>query len=825
MITKKLYTMTIHMSCFDHHCDNKPNINIKKGINMKYANLRNRCIAVLYIFALLVTICPVEVFADTSFVPGWPFASKGYDHYIRVVDNYSPQYSSKNHYGMDIAAEIGDEVLAVESGTIIKVVNSKADSYEANSWGNYVKIEHTVGGSKYYSLYAHLKKGSIKVREKENVNKGDIIGLVGVSGASTGPHLHLEMNTGKRWFQSFEYYKDSPSIIGVWFNSNTKRYSKHYSQWITNNCEAIKHGGTTYYVYNGNSNSERNQESNRSVDPELNMLSQSMLVNVGKGYTLRFCSTTNHNKAYAIGSIPNEATIYVYGITKQQYDDRTWAKVNYNGTDGWVNYEYLTPVPSISTTPVTPTPTMQIREYSITFDANGGTGIMVETEMTVGAAKPLPANTFKRPQYKFAGWATSPSGNVVYADQQTVDLSTIGGVCIGLYAVWEPELQPTVMPVLSITEYNYPSDIEKGSNFGIRGIVQTSAGVITEINGYILDGNGNVIQSSRKTPNETSHNLRYSINNDLVFGKLTAGDYIYRVAATAVNGDQTATQTLIDSTFTVLGDRVETSPTSMPDQTIVKPTAPWISVSTNEVTIDRAAGDSAYVSVTYGGDMPNGCYLNMAAAGPFICEWIDDQSFVINAFDTGAADLDVLLCEKITDVVVAKQTIHVEVVDNTQVSVPAVQQAPASPPDLPGYRLATKLDTDFVLDVVGHGTSNGDNVQLSKNNSTDSQGFVITDAGAGYRTIMNYNSGLYLTADGSGASGSNVYQWEYTGKDTQLWQFIEDEDGSYLIVSKASGCYLDVDNAWANDGTNVKMFDRNGGYDAQNWYIQAAYLK
>lgn len=562
-----------------------------------------------------------------------------------------------------------------------------------------------------------------------------------------------------------------------------------------------------------------------TTEPELNMLSQNMLVNVGKGYTLRLCSTVNHNKAYAIGSIPNEATIYVYGITKQQYDDRTWAKVNYNGTDGWANYEHLTPVPSTSTTVATPTPTMQIREYSITFDANGGTGIMVETVMTAGVAKQLPANAFKRPQYKFAGWATSPNGSVVYADQQTVDLSSTGGVGIGLYAAWEPELQPSEVPVLSITEYNSPSKIDQGSNFGIRGIVQTSVGVITEIKGYILDGTGNVIQSSRKTPNETSHNLRYSINNDLVFGKLTAGDYIYRVAATAVNGDQTATQTLIDSTFTVLGDRVETSPTSMPDQTIVKPTAPWISVSTNEVMIDRAAGDSAYVSVTYGGDMPNGCYLNMAAAGPFICEWIDDQSFVINAFDTGAADLDVLLCEEITDVVVAKQTIHVEVVDNTQASGTTVQQAPASPPDLPGYRLATKLDTDFVLDVVGHGTSNGDNVQLSKNNSTDSQGFVITDAGAGYRTIMNYNSGLYLTADGSGASGSNVYQWEYTGKDTQLWQFIEDEDGSYLIVSKASGCYLDVDNAWANDGTNVKMFDRNGGYDAQNWYIQAAYLK
>ena len=66
-----------------------------------------------------------------------------------------------------------------------------------------------------------------------------------------------------------------------------------------------------------------------------------MTVNVGKGSTLRFCSTVSIADQYEIGSIPNGASVYVYGTTTQQYENRTWAKISYNGTDGWVNYKWL----------------------------------------------------------------------------------------------------------------------------------------------------------------------------------------------------------------------------------------------------------------------------------------------------------------------------------------------------------------------------------------------------------------------------------------------------------------------------------------------------
>ena len=74
-----------------------------------------------------------------------------------------------------------------------------------------------------------------------------------------------------------------------------------------------------------------------------------MTVNVGKGSTLRFCSTVSIADQYEIGSIPNGASVYVYGTTTQQYEDRTWAKISYNGTVGWVNYAWLAAAATEST--------------------------------------------------------------------------------------------------------------------------------------------------------------------------------------------------------------------------------------------------------------------------------------------------------------------------------------------------------------------------------------------------------------------------------------------------------------------------------------------
>lgn len=110
-------------------------------------------------------------------------------------------------------------------------------------------------------------------------------------------------------------------------------------------------------------------------------------------------------------------------------------------------------------------------------------------------------------------------------------------------------------PTLTISGQNSPETLKQGSNFGIRGTVKTDCGVISSLYGEITDSNGNVVQHGQHYPNKASDNLRYSINNDLVFDRLSAGSYVYRVQATAKNGSKETTQTLIDCPFQVQGEQ------------------------------------------------------------------------------------------------------------------------------------------------------------------------------------------------------------------------------------------------------------------------------
>ena len=96
------------------------------------------------------------------------------------------------HSGTDIGAEHGTPVLAAQSGTVVS-----ADY--AGGYGLMVVLNHKVEGTELESRYAHLS--DILVEPGTKVRKGDVIGLVGSTGNSTGPHLHFEMlqNTADGW--------------------------------------------------------------------------------------------------------------------------------------------------------------------------------------------------------------------------------------------------------------------------------------------------------------------------------------------------------------------------------------------------------------------------------------------------------------------------------------------------------------------------------------------------------------------------------------------------------------------------------------------------
>ncbi len=96
------------------------------------------------------------------------------------------------HAGTDIGAEQGTPVLAAQDGTVLTAEYS-------GGYGLMVVLEHKVKDAELQSRYAHLS--DMLVEPGKTVKKGDVIGLVGSTGNSTGPHLHFEMleNTADGW--------------------------------------------------------------------------------------------------------------------------------------------------------------------------------------------------------------------------------------------------------------------------------------------------------------------------------------------------------------------------------------------------------------------------------------------------------------------------------------------------------------------------------------------------------------------------------------------------------------------------------------------------
>lgn len=110
-----------------------------------------------------------------------------------------PVYGTvKMHKGLDFTAPQGTPIYATGNGTI-EVAGQTGDGF-----GNHVVINHGYG---YETLYGHMYKVKVKVGEK--VKRGEVIGWVGSSGKSTGPHCHYEVHiNGQEVDPVYFFYND-----------------------------------------------------------------------------------------------------------------------------------------------------------------------------------------------------------------------------------------------------------------------------------------------------------------------------------------------------------------------------------------------------------------------------------------------------------------------------------------------------------------------------------------------------------------------------------------------------------------------------------------
>lgn len=190
---------------------------------------------------------------------------------------------NRPHRGVDIPLNIGDSVLATFDG-IVRIAET---SDKTGGYGNLVIIRHANDLETYYG---HLSK--ILVKEGELVTAGELIGLGGSTGRSTGPHLHYETRyMGKDFdpervinFDKEELRSDTLTLKRSYLNINS-----HYG----NNSSYAKNTTTTSHVYHkirqGDTLSAIAKKYHTTIDKlcKLNKMSRTTILKLGRKLKVR----------------------------------------------------------------------------------------------------------------------------------------------------------------------------------------------------------------------------------------------------------------------------------------------------------------------------------------------------------------------------------------------------------------------------------------------------------------------------------------------------------------------------------------------------------
>lgn len=118
----------------------------------------------------------------------WPFPVG-----VPITSGFGPRTAptagaSTDHLGVDFAPGDGVPIQIMADGVVREVVTGDSGGCGVN-----VTIDHRIDGRLVSSRYCHMQTGSVRVTEGQQVRVADIVGKVGNTGVSTGPHLHFEI--------------------------------------------------------------------------------------------------------------------------------------------------------------------------------------------------------------------------------------------------------------------------------------------------------------------------------------------------------------------------------------------------------------------------------------------------------------------------------------------------------------------------------------------------------------------------------------------------------------------------------------------------------
>lgn len=165
---------------------------------------KNKIKALMGGFFSLTTLASslILVPTETTYAAVYPSVSEG-EVTIETNKSFSsplPDYTGISqfyhfgHWGIDLTAPIGSKIYPIKKGKVVKILNLRWD------YGRAVFVEHD---NEMISLYAHM--GKITVSEGEEVTPETSLGEVGMSGKTTGPHLHLEVHKGNKALNPLPY--------------------------------------------------------------------------------------------------------------------------------------------------------------------------------------------------------------------------------------------------------------------------------------------------------------------------------------------------------------------------------------------------------------------------------------------------------------------------------------------------------------------------------------------------------------------------------------------------------------------------------------------
>jgi murein DD-endopeptidase MepM/ murein hydrolase activator NlpD len=112
------------------------------------------------------------------------------------------------HKGIDLSTyRQGDPIVATADGQVVTM------DFDANGFGYYIIIKHKHG---FYTRYAHMQPPSAsRIKIGQRVQQGDVIGYVGNTGLSTGPHVHYEVHIGSDVVDPYKYLNIRSSNTGI----------------------------------------------------------------------------------------------------------------------------------------------------------------------------------------------------------------------------------------------------------------------------------------------------------------------------------------------------------------------------------------------------------------------------------------------------------------------------------------------------------------------------------------------------------------------------------------------------------------------------------